>query len=155
MDRIIYRSINLKCDPQEAFKMFTVNENLEKWLTQVAEVEPEVGGRYELFWDPEDRENDSTIGCRIQALTHGSLLSFEWKGPKQFKHFMNEARPLTTVTVFFGCHPDGTEVHLVHTGWRDTPEWEEARRWFENAWTEALLALQTYVGKGASVECCQ
>ncbi|UCD26759.1 MAG: SRPBCC domain-containing protein [Candidatus Bathyarchaeota archaeon] len=81
MDRIIYQSTSLKCDLQIAFEMFTINEHLEKWLTQVADVEPKVGGKYELFWNPEDKENDSTIGCKILALHLNKLLSFEWKGP--------------------------------------------------------------------------
>ena len=78
-DKIIYHSTRLKCDLKKAFQMFTVNKHLEKWLTQVADVEPKVGGKYELFWNPQDRENDSTIGCKILALQPNKFLSFEWK----------------------------------------------------------------------------
>jgi hypothetical protein len=62
---------------------------------------------------------------------------------------MNTADPLTHVTVFFSamnCENDenpATEVHLVHTGWRSTTEWEEARLWFQNAWNMAFQALVT------------
>jgi len=147
MDKIIYHSISLRCNPQKAFETFTINKHLEKWLTQVANIEPKVGGKYELFWNPKDKENDSTIGCKILALQPNKFLSFEWKGPKQFRHFMNEARPLTNVVVFFIPHPEGAEVHLLHTGWRDTTEWEEARQWFDKAWATALTELQKYVGE--------
>lgn len=142
MDKIIYHSIVLRCDPHKAFKMFTINKHLEKWLTEVAVVESKVGGKYELFWNPEDKENDSTIGCRILALHPNKFLSFEWKGPKQFKHFMNEVRPLTNVAIAFIPQAEGTEVHLLHNGWRDTSEWEEAREWFDKAWRMALSELQ-------------
>ena len=145
MDRIIYQSTSLKCDPQKAFEMFTVNKHLENWLTQVADVEPKVGGKYELFWNPQDKENDSTIGCKILALHPNKLLSFEWKGPRQFKHFMNAARPLTNVAIFFVPYLEGTEVHLLHTGWRDSVDWEEARQWFDNVWEKALSKLQKYM----------
>jgi hypothetical protein len=64
-DRIIHKSVRLHCDPKQAFEMFTVNKHLESWLTTKAEVEPNLGGKYELFWNPTDRENDSTVGCRI------------------------------------------------------------------------------------------
>lgn len=147
MDKIIYQSIKLKCNPQKAFEMFTVNDHLEKWLTQEADVEPEVGGKYELFWVPEDKENDSTIGCKILAFHPNKFLSFEWKGPKQFKHFMNNVRPLTHVAVSFIPCPEGAEVHVFHTGWRDTPEWDAARQWFEKAWAMALSELQKYVNE--------
>ncbi|MFX0063426.1 MAG: SRPBCC domain-containing protein [Candidatus Hermodarchaeota archaeon] len=59
MDKILYHSVQLDCDPEQAFKMFTIKEHLESWLTMKAEVEATIGGKYELFWKPEDRENDS------------------------------------------------------------------------------------------------
>jgi len=145
MDKVIYQVVKLKCPPEKAFELFTVNEHLEKWLTELAEVEPIVGGKYELFWNPEDRENDSTIGCRILAIHPNRFLAFEWKGPQHFKHFMNEVRPLTNLVVSFIPGPAGSEVHLLHTGWRDTTEWEVAREWFDKQWAMALTELQKYV----------
>jgi uncharacterized protein YndB with AHSA1/START domain len=145
MDKVIYYSTRLKCNPQRAFEMFTLNEHLEKWLAQLADVDPKVGGKYELFWNPEDRENDSTIGCKILAISPNQFISFEWKGPKQFKHFMNDVRPLTNVTVSFVPSSEGTEVHLLHTGWGDTPEWEEARQWFVKNWAAVLSELKKYL----------
>jgi uncharacterized protein YndB with AHSA1/START domain len=147
MDKIIFHSVKLKWDAKKAFEMFTVNEHLGKWLTEVADVEPKVGGKYELFWNPEDRENDSTIGCKILAIQPNKFLCFEWKGPKQFKHFMNERRPFTNVVVFFVPHGEETEVYLLHTGWEDTEEWKEARQWFDKSWTTAFSELQKHVNK--------
>jgi len=145
MDKIIYHSINLRCTFRKAFEMFTVNKNLEKWLTQVADVEPKTGGKYELFWNPEDKENDSTVGCKILAFHPNKFLAFEWKGPKQFKHFMNKVRPLTNVIVFFTPCQECTEIHLLHTGWRNSLEWEKARQWFDRTWKATLSKLQKYV----------
>ena len=142
MDKIIYHSIALECSTHNAFEFFTKNKLLEQWLTKEADVEPKVGGKYELFWVPEDKENDSTIGCKIIALQHDKFLSFEWKGPKMYKHFMNEVRPLTNVVVTFIPIDGGTEIHLLHTGWRDSPEWEEARKWFDNQWELSFVNLQ-------------
>jgi uncharacterized protein YndB with AHSA1/START domain len=144
MDKIIYRKINLPCDEQKAFQMFTENEHLENWLTVIADVEPQTGGKYELFWNVGDRENDSTIGCKVLIVHPNSLIAFEWKGPKQFKHFMNDARPLTHVIVFICSSQRGSEVYLFHTGWRNTPEWGEARQWFEKNWESAFERLKNY-----------
>ncbi len=153
MDKILYHSIRLDCDPKQAFKMFTVNEYLESWLTMKAEVEPRIGGKYELFWNPQDRENDSTLGCKITAIEPNKLLSFEWRGPKQYKHFMNKTNPLTHVVVsFIPCNKINnqspcTEVHLVHSGWRSSTEWEEARLWFKKAWQNAFENLKKQINK--------
>jgi uncharacterized protein YndB with AHSA1/START domain len=89
------------CDRKRAFEMFTDNELLASWLTNLADVEPRVGGKYELFWVPEEKQDNSTIGCKITALEPNKLLAFEWKGPIFYKDFMNVSDPLTHVTVMF------------------------------------------------------
>ena len=149
MTKILHHSVRLNCDTHRAYEMFTVNKLLQTWLTKLADVEPEVGGKYELFWDPEDKENNSTIGCKITAIEQDKLLAFDWKGPVQYKHFMNNADPLTQVVVSFVPYEDGTsscaEVHVIHTGWRNSSEWEEARKYFERAWSNALEELRKVV----------
>lgn len=149
-DRIIHTSARLRCSAQRAFEMFTESRSLQSWLAPLAEVDAHVGGKYELFWEPDDRENNSTMGCRITALEPERFLSFDWKGPKQFKHFMNMADPLTHVVVLFfaGRSMDSeeyTDVHLLHSGWRSTAEWEEARQWFEVSWGGAFAELSSQV----------
>lgn len=151
MDKIVHCSARLRCDARRAFEMFTVNRLLESWLVNVAEVEAVVGGRYELFWEPEDRENNSTIGCRVTAVEADKFISFEWRSPKQYKHFANHADPLTHVVVFFAPVGEGTEVHLIHSGWRSSAEWEEARVWQERAWGVAFKELERQVNETTEV----
>ncbi|HEX8492249.1 MAG TPA: SRPBCC domain-containing protein [Pyrinomonadaceae bacterium] len=151
MDKIVHHVARLQCHAHRAFEMFTLNPLLESWLVNVAEVEPIVGGKYELFWEPEDRENNSTIGCCITAVESDKFVSFEWRSPKQYKHFANNADPLTHVVVFFVPDGEGTEVHLIHSGWRSSVEWEEARQWQDRAWGMAFKELERQVNETASV----
>lgn len=145
MDKIITQNALLSCDLEKAFEMFSNNEKLESWLTAKANVELETGGSYELFWEPNDPENNSTIGCKVLAFEKPNFINFEWKGPKQYKHFMNTIRPLTNVTVVFSKKVASTKVTLLHTGWPDGDEWEEARQYFINAWKGAFLKLEEIV----------
>ncbi len=145
MDNIIHLSVYLKCTSNYAFKSFAEETAVETWLTAAANIEPFVGGDYELFWDPDDRENNSTVGCKITAIEPDKFLSFEWRSPKQYKHFANEADPLTHVVVFFIPNGDGIEIHLIHSGWRSSLEWEEARQWQEKAWKIALQELENQI----------
>jgi len=128
--------------PARAFEYFTRADLLTAWLTAVAEVEPKIGGKYELFWEPVDRENNSTIGCRITALAADQFLAFQWRSPKQFKTFANAADPLTHVMVAFVPEGPGTRIHLVHTGSRSSSEREEARIWQERSWSVAFKELE-------------
>ena len=105
MDKIIHHSVQLQCDPHRAFEMFTVNQLLESWMANVAEVEPVVGGK---------------------------------------------ADPLTHVVVFFIPSDKGTNVHVIHSGWRSSAEWEEHRQWQDRAWYQVLQELNKQVNaKGA------
>jgi len=145
MQKIIQIEIELNCDVSQAFNFFTVNEKLESWLPEKAEVEPKVGGKFELFWDPQNREINSTIGCKITSIKKDKFLSFEWKGPERFQSFMNFCDPLTHVVVVFSSisdDPQKTTLFLFHSGWRDDPEWQKARDYFEKAWSGALTNLK-------------
>jgi uncharacterized protein YndB with AHSA1/START domain len=141
-DRVIHLTALLPVPPAGAFAYFTSSALLQEWLAPLAAVEPHVGGAYELFWQPDDRENNSTIGCRVTAMAPGQLLAFQWRSPKQFKTFANAADPLTHVVVAFVPEGRGARVHLVHSGWRSSPEWEGARAWQERAWSGAFTQLE-------------
>ncbi|WP_425391590.1 SRPBCC family protein [Ekhidna sp.] len=143
MDKIIHQSVILNCSNDLAFQLFTKNEYLEKWLTVKADIEPRLGGKYELYWVPDDIENDNTRGCKILALESPHYISFEWKGPKQYKKFMNNAKPKTHVIAIFSNINSGTKVGIIHTGWRESQEWDEARDFFINAWNDVLSQLVT------------
>lgn len=145
MENIILIKEEIDCNRETAFNMFTKNELLENWLTVKAEVDPKVGGKYELFWVPENRESNSTIGCKITGIDRDKFISFDWKGPADFESFMNSADPLTHVIVFFSQNDSDsnkTIIHLFHTGWRNDSEWQKARNYFENAWSKALRVLK-------------
>ncbi|MFW9951980.1 MAG: hypothetical protein ACFFKA_17820 [Candidatus Thorarchaeota archaeon] len=51
MEEVIIFKTELECDKHKAFEIFTINEYLENWLTEKADVVPKLGGKYELFWD--------------------------------------------------------------------------------------------------------
>lgn len=142
-DRIIHLTTVLPNAPPAIFRYFTSPKLLVSWLAERANVEPRVGGLYELFWEPDDPENNSTIGCRITAFAEDQLIAFEWRSPRQFKRFANGADPLTHVVVSLSNEElEGTTVHLIHSGWRSTSEWEEARVWQMRAWEMAFEQLE-------------
>lgn len=149
MDNIIARSARLHCNIHRAFEMFTLNQHLESWLTNIADVEPVIGGKYELFWDPGNKMHNNTRGCKITAIEQDKYLCFEWRGPTEFDDFMNHADPLTHVVIFFvPCDEvltPCTDVYLIHSGWGSSPEWEKARQYFVRAWDIAFDQLEAVV----------
>ena len=147
MNKIIHCKVKLKCDTKYAFEMFTKNELISTWLCKYADIEPVINGKYELFWD-DNKEINSTIGCKITAIEPSRLLCFEWKGSLEFSEFMNYSDPLTHVCVLFSQeNNDSCEVNLIHSGWKDGENWETARKWFENCWNNLLNVLQKKIEK--------
>ena len=139
-------SARLPVSPCTAFRFFTETKYLEAWLTSVAEVENRRGGKYELFWDPGNPEDNSTKGCHITAFDQDRLIAFDWNGPVQFRDFMNDLDPLTHVMVFFAPGSIGREAYvdvtLAHSGWRVGSNWDEAKGWQKRAWEAAFEELK-------------
>jgi uncharacterized protein YndB with AHSA1/START domain len=107
-----------------------------------------VGGKYELFWTPQDPDptNNSTYGCKVLAVELPYYLNIEWKGNAEQKEFMNNVRPLTNVTVLLSrLDNKKTKVTLIHTDWRKDDNWKAARQYFIKAWTGAFKQLEELV----------
>lgn len=147
MSNIIEQSMVVKVEAKIIFDYFTVSEYIKQWLCADAIINPELDGAYELFWDKKDRGHNSTIGCKISSYCAPNYLSFDWKGPVQFEEFMNQADPLTHVTVIFIKVMGGTKVTLLHTGWRSSEEWTEAKDYFSHAWFGAFKILEDLIIK--------
>lgn len=151
MERVIHRTARVAIPSDQAYRYFTENDLLESYFTVKADVEPVVGGKYELDWDPDGPPVQSTAGCRITALTEGQLLAFEWKGPPPHSEVMNAADPLTHVVVsFIPAGPYSTDVQIVHSGWRTGEQWHAAREYFDRAWGFVLDALVERTGQTQS-----
>jgi len=138
--------VELEAPVERVWRAWTEPDELASWLTELANVRMEVGGPYELFWEPEHPERNSTLGCTITALEPNRLLAFTWKGPVPYADLMNIEPPPTSVTVSFQASgPECTIVRLEHVGWGSGPRWEEARAWHVKAWQEAFARLKRHV----------
>lgn len=127
----------------DAWSYWTSNQRLETWLTVKANVQPKIGGAYELFWNPQTPNENSTIGCKITTIVPNKLLAFEWKGAVPFADIMNvEPLPTWASVSFENVSPSQTAIHFRHTGWSDSAHWQEARKWQQGAWNGAFQEIK-------------
>lgn len=131
----------LPISAEEAWQAWTAPERLTQWLCASANVDVRVGGAYELFWEPDRPEHNSTLGCRVLEVDRPRLLRFEWRGPDQFADVMNEQPFPTRVTVRIEPDGAGARMTLEHEGWGDGDDWEAARAWHERVWAGAVDGL--------------
>jgi uncharacterized protein YndB with AHSA1/START domain len=141
-------TVEVPAPRDRVWEAFATADGLASWLCLRACVEPEIGGAYELFWDPDEShpERDSTLGCTVLSVDEPRLLEFTWRGSEAVADVMNApGAAQTQVKVELRPTLDGTRVDLTHSGWGDGPGWERARAWFEKAWGGALQALRTHL----------
>lgn len=115
------------------------------WAAAKANVVPERGGPYELFWRPDTPEHQSTIGCRITAIAPYRYLAFTWRGPDELSALMNEGDPPpppTHVTISVASADGGTNLRVRHVGFGAGESWSRAVAWHERAWAACLSNLQ-------------
>jgi len=140
--RDIVIDLKLNVSSEESWKFWASSESLENWLTTKANIEPNVGGAYELFWDPSNLKDNSTLGCKITAFEPGKRLAFQWRGPVPFADLMNvEPLPTWVVVTFESVSPTQTLVKFRHGGWGEGSRWEAAKRWQMDAWAGAFKKL--------------
>lgn len=145
--RDIENTIELPVSVEQAWEMWTDNQALQTWLAPKANVKEALGGSYELFWDLEHPDQNSTLGCKILALIPSRLLAFEWRGPVEFSDLMNTEPFPTWVSVSFERKAEKvTLVHFRHSGWQEGPRWDAARSWQSKAWEMAFAELENLAG---------
>lgn len=60
-----------------AWHAWTDADELRRWFAKRANVHAVRGGPYELFWEPENPERNSTIGCRLTFALAAQLVAKE------------------------------------------------------------------------------
>jgi uncharacterized protein YndB with AHSA1/START domain len=136
---VIEHELELPVSPAEALGWFFAPERLARWLCKRADVEPRVGGRYELFWDLERPEVNSTLGCKVLEYKPERALKVTWAGNEEQLEFMGPGS--TTVSVSAEPTAAGCRLRLEHCGFGDGDRWLKAERWFDTAWKNALVRL--------------
>ena len=110
---------------EDAWKAWTTVEGVTSFFVPKANIEPVIGGRYELFSSLKAPKGfQGTEGCKILALEPQKHLAFEFMAPPQFP---NVRRLSTRVDVTFGEVAKGgvVKLDLVHSGFQEGEEWDE------------------------------
>jgi len=115
---------------------------LKAWLGATATIELAPGGRFDLVFEG---ETPFESRGRITHFTPDVDIGYTWRGPPAFDALMNGEPPATSIYVRLQESPEGIDVTLEHTGWRNGEEWEEARSWHFHLWDEALHRMKDHV----------
>lgn len=125
---------------------WTTEEGLAGWLCRHAEVEPFVGGRYELFLDERlGAHREPELRCQVLSIDHPRLLQLLWRGPDESDLEAGE----TEVRVRLFPTLDGTRLEITHSCCEQTDGWEDTRAALERLWIDSLERLQVVVQRAS------
>ena len=136
--------VNVNASLEEVWTAWTDDTLIVKWFSPGAHIEPRLGGAYELYFDPNDHNHMSTLGCKITEYQPLNHLSFTWKGPDQYADIMNNPDNLTHVKVKFQRKGEESTITLTHEHWGEGDKWAEAKEWHRKAWDGVFKELKQF-----------
>lgn len=138
-DRTIELSTEIAAPPETVFRALTDAGELARWFPSSAESDPRPGGsfdyRYEFEQDP---SRNHTYSGEYRDVAPNERIAYPWNGK------------LGTTEVEFSLRPvgPGTEVRLVHSGWREGADWDESLEMHSQGWGFFLDNLKSYLERG-------
>ncbi|WP_102027852.1 SRPBCC family protein [Salirhabdus sp. Marseille-P4669] len=154
--KAITSDVTIQSELELVWYAWTLSERVSQWFAPEAVVDPKVGGSFELYFIPGNKEEMNTRGCKILKLIEKETLVFTWKGPDPFQNLMNKEDELTVVNVKFEKVDDSnTKVVVTHDGFKEEEIWSEAFNWHQAAWKQVLASLKSALEKGEGALCCQ
>jgi len=133
--------ILVRVPPVRVFDALATAAGINAWFTQATEIEPQPGGKIVFRW------KDYGID-RYTGEYPGKVL--EWKRPEIYK-FQWEADSrgyFTTVEVDFKPLEEGTLLHLIEYGYKDTPEGLQDLLNRVQGWAAVLTEMKFYLEHG-------
>jgi uncharacterized protein YndB with AHSA1/START domain len=128
-------SVEIAAPPTEVFASLIEPAQLNRWIADRAEVEPEVGGRYDFGWDHGP--------VKILELEPDKVLAYSWR------HSFQDAEGPDATVVRWELEGSQGRTHLtiVHSGFGGTKRRTEG---YQLGWMEFLASLKRMHEAGAA-----
>jgi uncharacterized protein YndB with AHSA1/START domain len=146
-ERTLVKTATVKATVDEVWNAWTTTEGIQSFFAPEARVEARPGGPFEVYINPYAKPGMKGADDMVfLALQEKQMLSFTWNAPP---HLPEVRRQRTSVTVRMKPAGEGaTEVRLVHSGWGDGGQWDQAFAYFDRAWGSVLANLEKRFATG-------
>ena len=139
-DREIDHEVVVNAPKEKVFELWISEEGIKKFFGVKAEIENKVGGKYYVYFHPDDR-GLSSEGVKILRYEPSSFLSFEWRGKPEMVEMNVEPFPTWVEIEFETAGNNKTKVSLHHYGFGKGGTWDEGYEFFDKAWNQVLENL--------------
>lgn len=132
-ETLVMKGVLANLTPEAVFDDFTKKDRIPLFWAPVADVEPKVGGTYELEWPGPGWKLEG----KIRVFEPGKKLAFTWKWAHR------PEAPEQIVTIELAPAPGGgTAVTLTHGPYRDTEEDRRERKGHVDGWKYVFAHLR-------------
>lgn len=138
-ERVLRFECTLPFDVTDTWKLFTIDDNLKKWIAPVAHIELKSGGYIVTNYTREQSLTDSSsITLPILSFIDKELLVLKVILNNNFVKSVRESDTnLQEVIQFIKVDRKHTKIVSSMIGWGTGPDWDKAYAFFEkgNEWT--------------------
>jgi uncharacterized protein YndB with AHSA1/START domain len=142
-ERQIRISLTVPAVPEQVWNLWTTDDGIRSFFAPGSHVDLRVDRWYEIYFDPSappgQRGADS---MRLLVVEPNRRLGFTWNAPGTMPYIRGQRTVVYVDLTPVGA--DSTRVVLRHTGWGTGPEWDQAIRYFEQAWNGFVMAALRY-----------
>jgi uncharacterized protein YndB with AHSA1/START domain len=126
--REIVFDVTVDKTPAEVFALWTTPDGVRKFFAPASVIEPRVGGRYQIVFepetDPEGRKHGS-FGVAILELVPGKRFATEWTFPPFGPEYNVKPFPTRVEFDFEAASGGRTRLRLAHRGFPGDPAWDK------------------------------
>jgi uncharacterized protein YndB with AHSA1/START domain len=137
-ERTVYAEIVIGKGIEAVWNAWTTEDGVRSFFAPDCQIESRAGGDYEIYFNPAgEKGKRGAEGTKILALQAPTMLSFTWNNPP---HLPGIRWQYTAVVVRLErLSEDSTRVTLSQGGWGTGKEWDDAFKYFGNAWQKQVL----------------
>ncbi|MEW6211523.1 MAG: SRPBCC domain-containing protein [Acidobacteriota bacterium] len=141
MDEKVNVRILVRATPERAYDALATADGLDGWFTTGASLDAREGGRIDFRWKDwgVDRYTGENGGPVLEARRPERFV-FQWRVDSDSYN--------TTVEITFKQVEEGTVVHLIESGYEDSPTGLKDLLARATGWGEALTLMKFYVEHG-------
>ena len=140
-EHAVVKTVTVKAPVAEVWRAWTTTAGIKSFFAPDARIEARPGGPFEIHFNPYAKPGMKGADDMVfLALQENRMLSFTWNAPP---HLPEARGQRTSVVVRMKPAGEGaTEVRLVHTGWGEGGQWDQAYDYFDKAWGRVLANLE-------------
>ena len=138
-ERVLQLSIVVPVDVKEAWKLFTTDEGLKKWIAPVAKIDMKTGGSIRTNYD-ETKTVDDSSSIKLDIINYIEyemltlIVNLNNSFPPQAK---KEDKNLQEILQFVKLHDGKTQIISTMVGFGQGSHWDKTYNFFlkGNEWT--------------------